>query len=409
MKENIIKNHEEREKAEKIRQQVAKSLTKEDVPELEPAKGLIHLPDEIMQLKKKNKCAIIGFAGSWYQAPWQDESFDIWGINELYKFNGEEAKKHRVKPRYDVWFEIHNIKDSPSKQKEDHQKFLKQCPYPLVTQKHWDEYPSSIKFPRAEIKEAINKCFITNNEIGSEFTDYSNQISWMTALAIYMGYEEIHIYGVDMAANTEYNFQRASCQFFIGLAAGLGVRLLIPKSSELCKHYCDYGFESDNAGRFRVKDRIKNINTDIGNIDKRLAEIAFYKDKLDKDLLAQSTIINNTIQELKQERAKTYAILEANKGLLSFLASSPATLDEYLSKRGEVLVQVQEINKQNEQVLDNIAKEINNQILNRENEEKKVFMNKKMLENEEEMLKAQMASRQGIIGENKHLLNNNLI
>jgi len=329
-------------------------------------------------------------------------------INELYKYSGKEAAEHKVKPRYDVWFEIHNIKDSPSKQNKTHQEFLKTMKLPLVTQQHWDEYPTSLGFPRAQIKNKIDESFIID-DIGGKYTDYSNQISWMIALAIYMGYEEIHIYGVDMAANTEYNFQRASCQFFIGLAAGLGIKLLIPNSSELCKHYKDYGFDTDNAPRFRAKDRIKDLKARQQDMEKRLAEIEFFKDKLTRELATQAAVINNTITELKQERAKVEAIAEANTGLLAFLSKAPDKLEDYLKAREGIIKQVNEVEMSNKEVLDNIGKELNNQIIKREQEEKRVFMNIKLLNDEVSFIHKNFASIQGTIGECSHNLNNNLI
>jgi len=428
---NIIKENEDRKRAQAIKQALERSMDKkkpavdmevtedgkiiekpkQEIPEAKPMKGLIYLPPEIQNLKKKDKCAIVGFAPSWYQAPWDDPEFSIFGINELYKYTGAESERFKVKPRYDAWFELHDIEKSPSKKKKEHQDFLMNCPYPLITQKHWDKYPTSIGYPRYEIKQFIGTNFITDDKpgVGSKFTDYSNQISWMIALAIAMGYREIHIYGVDMAANTEYNFQRASCQFFIGVAIGLGIKVLIPKSSELCKHYCDYGFESDNSGRHRVKDRVKNLNEDLKAMDQRLVEIEFYKDKLAKDLESQKIIINNVIKDLKVEREKVRATTDSNSLLLSFVSTAPTDLKTYEEKRLGIIKQIEEINRQNKEVAERIEKELTNQITKRETEEKRVFINIKTLENEAEYIKHNISNRQGIIGENKHLLSNNLI
>ena len=72
-------------------------------------------------------------------------------------------------------------------------------------QKAWKEVPTSMVYPL----DAMLKKF------GDYFT---NSISWMLALAIHEGFEEIHVYGVDMAVDTEYHHQRPSCEYFLGLA-----------------------------------------------------------------------------------------------------------------------------------------------------------------------------------------------
>ena len=201
---------------------------------------------------KRKKVAIVGFAPSWNLAPFKDESFEIWGLNELYKYFSQMPDAVA-----DRWFEIHSP-DSPSKNTPEHRKWLAECPIPVYMQEHFDDIPNSIEYPRKEIKEYFGKNFIVD-ENGAAFTDYSNSISWMIALAIYEGFEEIHVYGVDMAQKSEYAWQRSSCQYFLGYAAGKGIKLLIPKTSELCKFPQDYGWETDNQPRLKKRQRKKEL------------------------------------------------------------------------------------------------------------------------------------------------------
>jgi len=227
---------------------------------------------EVIETDRKKKVAIIGFASSWNQAPWDDNDFEIWGLNELYKL--VQTLPRQV--RFDRWFEIHNPL-SPSKNTKEHHDWLKVCPIPLYMQRKYPEFPASVEYPRDQVKAFFNRNFVfpgSNNtdtvtettQKGSRFADYSNQISWMLALAIYEGFEEIHIYGVDMAQKSEYAFQRSSCQFFIGYAAGLGIKVLIPQNSELCKFGQDYGYDTDNQTRITFKRDIKDLKSRKNNI-----------------------------------------------------------------------------------------------------------------------------------------------
>lgn len=201
------------------------------------------------------KVCIMGFAPSWVDTPFNNPEYEIWTLNEAYKIL---ASKNIPITRVSRWFEIHNP-DSPSKKNPEHTSFLQKCPVPVYMQKHYDDIPLSVEYPRESIKDFFNENFIIDNGIGSEFTEFSNSISWMVALAIYEGYQEIWVTGVDMAQKDEYAWQRSSCNFFIGFAAGKGIRILIPQNSELCKFPQDYGWETDNQVRIKKKARKKEL------------------------------------------------------------------------------------------------------------------------------------------------------
>lgn len=205
-------------------------------------------------IRDYKKVTIMGFAPSWTDTKFDDPDMEIWTLNEAYQLL-EQAKV--PVNRVGRWFEIHNPY-SPSKNIEAHHKFLKELPMPLIMNKMYEEFPTCVEYPREEIKKYFNENFIID-DVGSEFTEFSNSISWMVAMAIHEGYNEIHITGVDMAQKDEYAWQRSSCNFFIGYAAGKGIKILIPKTSELCKFPQDYGFNTDNQTRIKMKSRKKEL------------------------------------------------------------------------------------------------------------------------------------------------------
>ena len=75
----------------------------------------------------------------------------------------------------------------------------------------------------------------------------------MLALAIHEGFEEIHVYGVDMAVDTEYHHQRPSCEFFLGLAAGMGIKIFVPDTADLLKTRFLYGFDEPKETKWKRK------------------------------------------------------------------------------------------------------------------------------------------------------------
>lgn len=205
---------------------------------------------EVNKVNKPDKVYIVGFAPTWLETPWKDGkdgNAEIWGLNELYRAasgdNGENFTR---------WFEIHNP-DSPSKKTEEHHAFMEACHIPLYMQKKDDRFPMSVKYPLDEVTEFFK-------EKGCNGAKYfTNSISYMIALAIYEGFKEIHIYGVDMAQSSEFSHQRPSCEYFIALAEGMGIKVILPQNSDLIKTGMMYGYADDNQMRIKMKERIKDL------------------------------------------------------------------------------------------------------------------------------------------------------
>jgi len=75
----------------------------------------------------------------------------------------------------------------------------------------------------------------------------------MIALAITEGFEEIGIYGVDMAVGKEYIKERPSVEYFLGIARGRGIKVIIPDACDLLKTRFIYAFESNRQNEYNVK------------------------------------------------------------------------------------------------------------------------------------------------------------
>ena len=153
------------------------------------------------------KVAIIGLASSTHdQAPWDDVTWEKWGLP------WDDAGW----PKMSRHFEMHDMRllmSDYSRRKEGYFDRLKDCPA-LYTQ---ENYPF----------EAVGE------SIGQEY--WNSSIAYIMAMAIHEGAKEIAIYGVDMSGSDEYGYQRPNMEYLIGLARGKGVKVTIPKESELCK------------------------------------------------------------------------------------------------------------------------------------------------------------------------------
>ena len=187
-----------------------------------------------MSTRKKDKVCIVGFAESKVQTPFDDDSFEFWGVNEMYM--DPTIKK------LDVIFELHDYKwIKEGKRLKGHLKWLQDNQdVPVFMQEHFEDIPMSFPYPKRAILDRF----------GSYFT---NTISWEVALAIHLGFKEIRIYGVNMANDVEYASQRPSCEYYIGMARGLGIEVYVPPESDLLKCLYLYGFEDGELSIMSAK------------------------------------------------------------------------------------------------------------------------------------------------------------
>lgn len=77
-------------------------------------------------------------------------------------------------------------------------------------------------FPLTEITEKFKANF------------FRNCIAYEIALALYLGYNIIYLYGVDMFGNPiEGNIEKLSVEFWLGVAKGIGVKVIRPNRGTL--------------------------------------------------------------------------------------------------------------------------------------------------------------------------------
>jgi len=137
---------------------------------------------------------------------------------------------------------------SPGKRYEQ---MLQEMKTPIYMQEVYPDIPASVRYPLEDIINEFGVERLDNSNIKDAY--FTNSISFMTALAIYEGFEEIHIYGVDMAVNEEYGEQRPSCEYYLGIARGRGIKIYIPPEADLLKARFMYGYEDDGKAAWELK------------------------------------------------------------------------------------------------------------------------------------------------------------
>jgi hypothetical protein len=137
------------------------------------------------------------------------------------------------------------------------------------------------------------------------------------ALAIYLGYEEIQLYGSELTSNTEYSYQATNYAFWIGFAHGRGIDLMLRCWLDEFNQRI-YGYEGETQidrlyfqARFTENEDVyeKNKGT-LGKVQQRMEE-AMLENEFDK--VAQISLELETVAMVTGEtfagmnEAKRYA------------------------------------------------------------------------------------------------------
>jgi hypothetical protein len=165
------------------------------------------------------KIAILGSAPSSLNlAPFNDPEWTIWGCSP-------GAAPHAK--RSDAWFELHAW-SNPALTPQYREFLAKQG---LVYMIHpVKEVPGSAAFPLNGVIAEFGRYFFTSTP------------AWMIALAIQQKPETIGLWGIDMSAQGEYDFQRPGCQHFLEIAQTRGIQVVCPAESDLLEPPPLYGF-----------------------------------------------------------------------------------------------------------------------------------------------------------------------
>lgn len=199
--------------------------------------------------RKRSKVAIVGFAGTTrHLAPFDDPEFEIWGLNE--------AHRQPWMRRITRWFQMHKrwdfTKQNNQSYKEHWEWLQKKHPFPIYMQKAERDVPSSVEFPLDQVigtllvktkrgKKGVPYAEQKEVEINDYFT---SSFAYMCALALLEGFKTIHVYGFEMATDTEYRYQKGSTEYWLGMASVLCDEVYIPDGCRLLQGE-KYGYEVD--------------------------------------------------------------------------------------------------------------------------------------------------------------------
>ncbi len=240
-------------------------------------------------VKRKKRVALCGFAPMTRGLVPHEKDLEIWTLNEA-----RMMQYHRI----DRLFQLHPRFDwDPNTRDREYIQWVNAQDCPVYM---WDvqpDIPNSVRYPIEELTQKFGQNPAPDSEGPQPY--FTSTFSLMLALAIHEGYDEIHLYGIDLTSEEEYRYQRAGAEYLLGWAKALGVKVVIPQDCPLLKGPL-YGKYNDAKSVFT-----QNV------INQRLATLNQQK----AQLMANLNAVDGAIQESQTWMVTLLRDVHSNAGL----------------------------------------------------------------------------------------------
>ena len=198
------------------------------------------------------KVAVLGaHSASLVDAPWDDPSWEL---------HGHASSRAWFRKELDFYYDLHpqSCWSRGGRKTAHYPKWLKSNTVPIYMQRHYEEVPASIAYPKRRILQ----------EFGEPHRYFANHVAWIIALALSEGVRVFGLWGINYGIKSEYHIQRGSCEYWIGRAEGMGARVILPEQCTLLREPRGlYGYEShDEVTGKRLPEYMEKVWTPQENI-----------------------------------------------------------------------------------------------------------------------------------------------
>ncbi len=200
--------------------------------------------------KSTRKIAILGSAvSSVGLAPFDNPEWEIWACSPA----------NMTLPRKTLWFELHNIEIKKREGLQGYLDWMAKQPFKIYMQAVHPEFPNSLEYPLQPIVSKYGPFW------------WTSQPAYMLALAIEQKPEAIGLYGIDMAANSEYNQQRLALQFLIREVLRANINLVVPPESDILEPAPMYGYSESSRQWRKYYARMHELKERVARLDQTIA------------------------------------------------------------------------------------------------------------------------------------------
>jgi len=202
------------------------------------------------------KIAIIGKAPDTQKlAPFDDPTWEIWILNT--------TGVNKETPRWDRHFELHDLELTKDPAYGKYYEWMREQEKQIVLRDNPPEdFRNAVRYPLGDVLRTFD------GYAGRQYL--TNTVSLLAALAIHEHQwhlpdnpvECIGFWGVNMAQHgvsnaashagiftSEYARQRPSVEYWIGVAEGKGIKVIVPEASDILKTAAIYGYHTSDASK----------------------------------------------------------------------------------------------------------------------------------------------------------------
>jgi hypothetical protein len=220
--------------------------------------------------KRHRRIAILGFAETVKDAPVNDPTWELWGMNGFWRAAKPDFGITVPEERYSAWFDMHTVEYSREYGKRagfgDAQVewLAKPHPFPIYMLTAHESLPAVRRFPIEEVIASTGRDYFTST------------VAYAIALAASMeDVAEIGLWGIDLAHDTEYAEQRPCAEYHLALAEGRGIKVTLHPKSALMRQLHRYGYEEQHplleelrSGLVKQRDGlVKAMNEDHAKVE----------------------------------------------------------------------------------------------------------------------------------------------
>lgn len=182
-------------------------------------------------LDHRKRVCIVGFCkSSRNRVNYGDPELFIVGLNRGYIFM----------ERADCWFDLHSpeIRGWQQRRPSKHMDFLRNFAGPVFLHAPDPDLPNALVYPLQEVADDLGQwVYRLAEDLTVKDTKawpyLTSSIAMELALAIHEGATEISLVGVDLNTPSEYGQQKPGVEYLLGVAAGRGIKVILPDNCPL--------------------------------------------------------------------------------------------------------------------------------------------------------------------------------
>ncbi len=231
----------------------------------------------------RDRIAVVGFCNDSREwVPYEDQQLVVAGLNRGYIFQ----------QRADAWFDMHGpaIYLNAQRRPGNHLGWLQQFPGPVYSHRPIEGVPNSVEYPLEAVAQTIagNVYRVNAKGVQKSAADepyLTSSIAQEIALAIHEGYKEIQLFGIDLNTDSEYAWQKPGVEYMLGVAAGRGIKVVLPDNCPLLKGAI-YGRgylapEGERMSMEQLENRAKALEKERAQVTQQLHEMVGAKRELE--------------------------------------------------------------------------------------------------------------------------------